>query len=179
MKLSSFFCSIFLFFLYLIFFSYLFSSVYSLDLPTEEELKAVFVYNFLKFVVWPQKKEKITLCVLGKTDLQTYLLALDGKTIKDQRIEVKLIDTESIDRCQALFIGKTTKETLNYALNVARYNNILTISDLSGFVKNGGMIEIYSINNKLRFDINLKSAQEANLKISSRLLKLAKKVISL
>jgi hypothetical protein len=44
-------------------------------------------------------------------------------------------------------------------------------------VELGGMIEIYSVNNKLRFDINLKSAQKANLRISSRLLKLARKVI--
>jgi hypothetical protein len=70
------------FFIYLAFLS-CFSSTYSIDLPTEEELKAVFVYNFLKFVVWPQKKEKIILCVLGKTHLRSYLLALNGKTIRD------------------------------------------------------------------------------------------------
>ncbi len=168
------------FFLVLLLLSFLVSYSFSLSSPTEEELKTAFVYNFLKFVSWPEiNSQNIYLCFVGETKLEPYLLSLDGKKIRKKLVkvrEIKKIDS-NLSQCHAIFVGKVSKKVMKQILQEAEKNMILTISDVSGFVESGGIIEIFLFDNKIRFKINLFVANKSGLKISSRLLKLAQKVI--
>ena len=162
---------------------FLLFSTFSLaaEVLQEDELKAVFVYNFLKFVDWPEKtcpEKEITLCIVGETSLVDYLLSLDGQKIKDKSLVVSVEkDFSNLKKCHAIFVGHLPRSDLKNLLWHIKKLPILTVSDLRDFVHKGGMIEIYEENKKIRFKINLKRAHEVNLKISSRLLRLAKEVV--
>ncbi len=151
----------------------------SFSSPTEEELKTAFVYNFLKFVSWPKfLGDTLHLCVVGKTALKSYLPALNGRFIKNRVLKVTVIEGEPLSSCQALFVGSLSSNKLKFLLEEAKHESVLTISDLPGFLKNGGIIEIFQVNNRLAFGVNLIAARKSGLKLSSRLLKLAKMVIT-
>ena len=173
----------FFFFIFL-FYVFLCSFAFSFEKLTEEELKVAFVYNFLKFVSWPEKdnsKEKksstLNLCIVGKTPLESYLFSLDGKVIKNRIIRVRTADIDDLSECQAVFVGDLSNKDITFVLSSAVKSGVLTISDLPDFIYKGGIIEIFMVGNKLRFSINLVVSQKSGLKISSRLLKLARMVI--
>ncbi len=162
--------------------SFIFTNILWAEVLQEEELKAVFVYNFLKFIEWPQEiedqKNQIILCIIGKTNLSEYLLSLEGQKIHEKTLIVKpKKDFLNLQKCHALFIGKLSKNRFKNLLSRTTNEPILTISDLPNFIYKGGIIELYEEDKKIRFKINLRSAHEAKLKISSRLLRLAKEVI--
>ena len=150
--------------------------------PTIEELKAVFVYNFLKFAEWPEEKENkhLNLCIIGKTPISEYIKSLNKKRIQDKEIkvfEIKETEIKNILQCQAIFLGEISEQNKKKILSKLKNKAILSISDQKEFVKQGGIIELLQEGNKLRFKVNFSLAQKSNLKISSRLLRLAKEVL--
>ncbi|MGB7750059.1 MAG: YfiR family protein [Candidatus Acidiferrales bacterium] len=76
-----------------------------------------------------------------------------------------------------LFVGKHDAARLGRLLAELKDGSVLTVGESDGFVQQGGMIGFLLVENKVRFEINLQAAERANLKISSRLLLLAKSVI--
>lgn len=150
----------------------------------EEErlLKAVFIYNFAKFTRWPEsvvggEGGSLTLCTAGKDELAGEVARLSGKMIKGHSVTVKsLKDVPSPEMCQVLYIASS--ESRHYRDIVASVSNksVLTVSELPGFARSGGIIELYRERDRIRFKINLSVAREAGLAISSRLLSLAEVV---
>ncbi len=169
-------------FLVLFLFVFLLLSSFSSSVSglTEEELKIAFVYNFLKFVSWPSGSKNLYLCVVGETKLKPYLFALQGKSVKDKVISVKelSLDVKGALCCNALFVGKLSRDKLKMIIRKAQENGVFTVSDLPGFAELGGIIEVFPVENKLRFIVNLSAAKLSGIKISSRLLKLAIRVIN-
>jgi hypothetical protein len=80
---------------------------------------------------------------------------------------------EDISGCHILFIGYSAKDHLTELFKFVHKKPVLTISDMQGFANRGGMINFRRVKNYIRFEINAKAAQQAGLKISSQLLKLA------
>lgn len=179
------------------------------NLTTEYQLKAAFLYNFMKFVEWPNspsnpqdgnseaKKEPVVVCVLGEDYLKDPLNSLSDKTIKDRPAKIIFIDSfetvkkknsdaavedyleemqKTVASCHLLFVGAAEKERLAEILKLSEKKPILTVSDIGNFAGVGGVIEFVTENNKMRFDINMVSAEAKKLKISSQLLQLARKV---
>ena len=85
--------------------------------------------------------------------------------------------SDELNECQILFINSVMKPSLAHLLTASAPRSILTISDSKGFAAAGGMIELVPVRDKIRFEINKRSAQNANLRISSHLLRLATTVI--
>jgi YfiR/HmsC-like len=152
--------------------------------PSEYQVKAAFVFHFTQLVDWPAdalgpENRPLILCTTGESALSGVLEAtIQGKQIGSRPLEVRhLQEKENPSGCHLLFIvGRDKKRA---AAVLAKLNNapILTVGESDDFIQQGGMIGFCLLENKIRFDINLKSAQRANLKISSRLLLLAKTVV--
>lgn len=158
------------------------SSLYSAA-PTEYQLKAVFLMNFAKFVEWPATalrpgQSALTICVLGEDpfghDLDD---AVRGQTAADRAIAVRRISQISREEtCHVLFVSSPERERAERALATVRNAPVLTVSEGDDFVVAGGIIALVIEDNKVRFDINLDAAEHAGLKVSSKLLKLARNV---
>ncbi|OHE18607.1 MAG: hypothetical protein A2X96_01130 [Syntrophobacterales bacterium GWC2_56_13] len=149
----------------------------------EYTLKAVFLYNIALFVEWPEgaftsEQSPLTICVLGNNPFGEALDSLSRQTVKNRKLAVRQINrVEEAAGCQILFVSATEKMRLDDILTAVRNWNVLTISDLDNFAYAGGIVQLITLEDKIRFEINLKSAQRAKLKISSKLLKLARDII--
>lgn len=150
----------------------------------EHQLKAAFIFHFAQLVDWPAdalgtENRPLVFCTKGENTPPGVLEAtVQGRQIASRPLEVRhLQEKENPAGCHLLFI--VGKDKRRAAAILANLNNapILTVGESDDFVQQGGMIGFCLLENKIRFDINLKAAQRANLKISSRLLLLAKTVI--
>jgi len=149
----------------------------------EHEVKAAYLYNFAKYVDWPttslpRESTSLTMCIAGKSPLNDVIETLAGKTVKNRRLAIRqLSKTEDPGDCNILFINTAAKTSLSHVLTSSPPRAILTISDSKGFAAAGGMIELVPVRDKIRFEINNRTAQNAGLRISSHLLRLATTVI--
>ncbi len=149
---------------------------------TKEQVEAGFVYNFLKFAEWPQDRNNdlaIHLCVLAQPSMAALLRGLEGKKVHGQPLKVSICERiQDIPDCDAVFMAAEGEPNGRQAL-LRRLQSVpvLTISDQKGFTRQGGMIELFEEKKKMRFKINLGTARSARIKISSRLLQLARDVI--
>ncbi len=145
-------------------------------------MKAAYIYNFAKFVQWPsnaftRENSPMTLCIAGENPFGQALDAIVGKKIRDHRLTVrKLPHHQAVadKNCNILFISKSEKERVYDLLAAMSYTPILTISDIRGFADVGGMIGFVRVGQRIRFEINVLAVRQADLDISSQLLKLAR-----
>ena len=139
-------------------------------------LKAAYIYNFSKYVTWPTVSgtETIDICLLGRDPLAGPLHKLEEKKIQSREITVDILDVlPAKTDCEVLFISRSEQEKLAAILTGLVDRAVLTVSDIKGFARRGGMIELVKKENKIRFIINRDSVARAGLVISSRLLNLA------
>ncbi len=147
---------------------------------SEFQVKAAFVYNFVKFVQWPRDSflttgdAPISICVLGQDPLGDALESLKGLADYGKNISVRRIAGQGeIDRCQVLYLCKSEKEAMGNILKGMKAG-VLTIGDMKSFASAGGIINFVIVDNRVSFEINVDAAERARLKISSQILKLAK-----
>lgn len=147
----------------------------------EYKLKAVYIYNFLQFIEWPSsafndQNSPIVIGILGEDPYGEVIdETVKSEKIGDRPIKVKRYKFISdIDTCQVLFVCASEDKNVKNILYDLKGLPILTISDINDFAENGGNINFYVDENKLRFKINVKTLQDAKLKVSSKLLRLAK-----
>jgi len=147
----------------------------------EYAIKGAYVYNFAKFVEWPRGDlgASFTICIYGKNPLGGFLEEMvpgklvHGLPVKIQRISV---GEENWDACKLMFLGTANRESVQNVLDRLRGRGVLTIGDTKAFAESGGMITFVLEGDRIRFDINLRAAENARLKISSKLLELARTV---
>ncbi len=148
--------------------------------PAEYQVKAAFVYNFMKFVEWPSGEQltgqTLAVCILGDVPLAPFE-ELNGREIMGRRIAVKeLASPKDARSCQILFIAESRSAGLAGVLDAVGGAPVLTIGDTEGFAKRGVMINMYLENKHVRFEVNAESSRAAGLRISAKLMKLAGKV---
>ena len=145
----------------------------------EYEVKAAFLYNFTKFVRWPPEvfgghPNVITVGVLGDNPLGGALRSLEGKVVKGRKLIVLPFKTvQEVEPCHVLFIRVSEKNRLSQALKAVGDSSVLTVGEMKGFTEQGGIINFHVKTSRVGFEINVKAAEQARLKISSKLLKLA------
>ncbi len=150
----------------------------STPLP-EYQLKAALLYKLTKFIYWPEHafadtRGALSICVLGKDPFDIALDALADKPIRNRKIIVKRIQqTAKLVNCQVVFISSSEQQRLNAILRTLHQQPILLVSDIKQFAQQGGMINLVTVKNKIRFEINPQAAAQAQLKISAQLLALA------
>lgn len=143
-------------------------------------VKAAYVYRFLHFVEWPPDafadiQTPITVCIYGQGPLADALESLKGESAQNRSIKiVRVTSREMLQACHVLFISTSEKRRLAQILSSLKPLSVLTIADIKTFARSGGVINFIQIRDKIRFEINEAAAGRAGLKISAKLLNLAK-----
>jgi hypothetical protein len=152
--------------------------------PGEYQVKAVFLYNFAKFVEWPadafvQKSDTMNLCIIGDDPFGSDLNTIQGEVIGNKRLSIKHVGaTQPLKECHILFVCKSERKQLSKIVNTLKGASVLLVGDTDGFAQQNIIINFYLEEDKVRFEINADAAKLARLNISSKLLKLAKIVHS-
>jgi uncharacterized protein DUF4154 len=151
---------------------------------SEYQVKAAFLYNFAKFVEWPSSSfsdasTPLRICIFGQDPFGQELQNIaNEKIVNGRKLSVSQVaDLQTAKACQILFIASSEKAQLKQVLESLRGSGALTVGDIKGFVEAGGMINFVLENQRVRFEVNRKAAEQAGLKVSSKLLNIAKSVI--
>ena len=157
------------------------SSSPAADEPLEYQVKAAFLLNFTKFIEWPAAAfesagSPMEICILGEDPFGTALdQTVAEEVVNNRKVTVqRMKHPPSPKSCRVLFVSKSEKD-LDKILP-ALGPGVLTVSEGEGFIREGGMIAFVIENRRVRFSINQATAENAGLKISSRLLNVAKSV---
>ena len=146
----------------------------------EYQVKAAYLFNFAKFVEWPDRAfagpdAPFTICIIGDDLFGGALKALQAKTVKNRKVAVKRVSAPAeTGGCQVLFIGPTEEDRLDELLLSLKGSTTLVVGDMERFARRGGMIGFLMERNKVVFEINDSAAKRAGLELSSQLLKMAR-----
>lgn len=142
--------------------------------PSEGEVKAAYIYNFALFAEWPGRGGgDLTLCSLGADAVVAHLPALSGKRVHGAGLQVKtLAPGELAKNCHMLYIASS--ENVRAALVRASEGQTLTITDDGLGVAAGAMITLQQEGSRIGFTINTTQIRQANITLSSKLLRLAR-----
>lgn len=150
------------------------------DQPAEAQVKSAIILNMARYVDWPAESfssdgAPITFCYSGQGALAASLPSLQGKTVKGHPVTIRrMSNSGDSGGCHVVVIDATERRNAVTILDRTRRLPILTVGDVSGFSRNGGMVELFLQDGKVRFEINLAAARQSRLKISSQLLKVAR-----
>jgi hypothetical protein len=155
------------------------------DRAAEIQIKAAFLYKFGAFVEWPPAafegpEGPFTIGVLGADALAGELEQITaGRTVHGRRVAVRTLRRgESLAGLHVLFVGQLEGARLAEILQGARGQALLVVTESEGALSQGSMINFVAVEDKVRFDVALPQAERGQLRISSRLLTVARKVIS-
>jgi len=147
------------------------------ETANEYEVKAAFLYKFASFVEWPPDSPSSTLCigVIGQDPFGSMLEGVvRGKSINGRNFLIRRYKSaQDAVACHIVFISSSERSRLRTVLDGLRGSAALTVSDIPGFCENGGMIDFEILEQKVRFVINQEAAEQAHLKLSSKLLNVA------
>lgn len=146
---------------------------------TETDVKAAFIYNFTKFVEWPDSAlaadAPLHLCMLGRDDIGARLRLLHGREAQGHPLHVRALESATDHKgCHVIYVAKSAEGLLPQLMQQIESAPVLTVSDSKGFVRKGGMIELFVESSRVQFSINTLPAQTTGLKISARMLQLAR-----
>jgi hypothetical protein len=154
---------------------------YAASIAKEYQIKAVFLYNFANFIRWPYSafshyQAPFNICILGDDPFQQGIdVMVENEDVKGHLVKVKRFQNiENVDNCQILFISQSEKFYLKQIFFSIQQRPILTVSDMDNFVTQGGMIQFFKKNRRVRFYIAIDTLKEAGLKASVNLLRIAK-----
>ena len=141
----------------------------------EYEVKAAFLYNFTKFVEWPDDSgTDRRICVLGADPFGSALEVLAGRVTRGKTVEILRLDSVGeAARCHVLFISSSVGHDLGTILDALSSDSILTVGETGRFAERGGMIALDTYKNRIRLRINLEATVRADLDLSSHLVRLA------
>ncbi|MHC4843742.1 MAG: YfiR family protein [Planctomycetota bacterium] len=165
------------------------------------KVKAAFIYNFIKFVDWPQEKaadtnKSLTVGVLGVSPFGNAFDKVKDSQIKGRKVTIKYFEgfgktkgnqqpkdemlqkmAKKLGQCDVLFVCSSEAESFKLVAQILETYHVLTVSDAKGFLEAGGIINFVMEEKKVRFEINMASAKRSKLEIRSKLLRLAKRVV--
>jgi hypothetical protein len=142
-------------------------------------VKSAYIYNFIQFIDWPEPKggppEFIKICMVGYQS-GTGLTALSSRQGKGLPIIVEqhTPDPDSLTSCQIVVINRSMEAQLPQILARLAGTPVLTVSDIPQFAERGGGIGFVIKEGKVRIEINSRTTQQAGLKVSAKLLEVAR-----
>lgn len=151
--------------------------------PSEYRVKAVFLFNFARFVDWPavtfvSASAPFALCVYGDDPFGPDLDAVvNGESIAGRPMVVRrLHEPQDVSGCQIVFIADSADRELESVLAALGHRATLTVSDLEGAAQRGAMIRMMTVGGHVRLRINIDAVRAAHLTMSSNLLRAAEVV---
>jgi hypothetical protein len=150
---------------------------------SEYQVKAAYLFNFLKFVEWPGQSPGDTpgpwlICVVGENPFGSDLAqVISGKSVQGHELQIKdSLAPGDLHACHILFVSASERKRLPAILAALKGSSTLTVGDMENFTGSGGMIQFIEEDGRVRFVINAGAASGAGLKVSSKLLSLAQSV---
>ncbi len=151
----------------------------------EYQVKAAFLYNFTKFTDWPASafastNAPIVIGVVGEDPFGQLLdETVKGELVRNRPLVVRRLRAgEDLSACHVLFISRSEKERLPEILNQLQAKPVLTLGDVGGFAEQGGMVNLLLVQKTVKLEINQAVVETAGLRISAKLLNLARSVKS-
>lgn len=145
---------------------------------SHSEVKAVFLLNFARFTEWPSSAAKgpLTLCVLGDPDVAASLDDMVGdRPINGRDVTVASIETFRIVRsCHLLYVSGDDPARITEALDAVSSLNVFTVGDGEQLARTGGVAALFPEDGQIRFGINPDALSRAGLRVSSKMLGLAR-----
>ena len=146
----------------------------------EYQIKAAFLFNFAQFVDWPPNaldnaSTPMVIGILGDDPFGGFL----DETVRGEKVNghplivQRYQQVQEATNCEILYISHSEKDQLTDILARLKAHALLTVGDIPGFSKAGGIIRFSTVENKIHLIINLTAAREAHLTVSSKLLRLA------
>jgi uncharacterized protein DUF4154 len=156
------------------------SSFQEKQIISEPTIKALFVYNFTKYVEWPVEKDRAHI-IIGfygeSTIIEELKKVCANKKVKNKEVEIRQANNVSeAEKCDIFFIPRNESEDFKYLNDQLQGKGVLIITEEKGMAQKGAAINIIEIDDKIRFELNENSIKHAGLKISSQLLSLAIKI---
>jgi len=161
---------------------------YAKDLSGPEyQVKAAFIYNFAKFVEWPQSafdhdNNFIILSIAPNNEPNSdVFLSLNNKTVGGKKIKVRICDDiKSVGGdCHILFLDSADPKFIQDVLKTVKDRSVLTVGHSNGFIQEGGIINFFIKEGKLRFEVNLDAARRSGIKLGSQILMSAEIIIDM
>ena len=143
------------------------------------DVKAAFLYNFAKFTEWPLDAlpvgGRLELCVMGDVPIADALeRTIKGRTIEGHELAVRVVDGSETAPCHLLYVNGADSVRLAHQIERLRGKSVLTVSDGARFAQGGGIVQLRLENERMLFTINVTAADRARLRLSSKLLGLAR-----
>lgn len=143
----------------------------SANVVLEYRVKAAYLFNFTRFVEWPEAATPLTICVAGRNPFGNVLAdTLHDEQVNGREMQARVV--RQIAGCDVLFVPRGVAH--RQYLREARDRAVLTVGESPQFLRDGGIINFVIDEGKVRFEIDRDAATRARLTISSRLLRLAR-----
>lgn len=166
------------FFIALLFLS---TQSFAQDNSIEYKIKAGYLYNFTKFITWPDdESETFNLCILGNDPFGSIINPIEKRSVKNKQIRLfyyQVIDDTKA--CHIIYFGETATElevselSLNGILSISSFDNSLTVGETEYFTHSGGMIAFILRQGKVKLLINMQALRKSGLEVSAKLLEVA------
>lgn len=153
--------------------------------PVEYQVKASLIFNFLSFVSWPpdslDSKHELNICIIGPDVYGKGLRTLEGEMVQGQTVTIKVIShwsNDSTEKCQVMIFTEGKSDALKGYLKDSSAKPVLTIGESPRFLEDGGVINLLIVEDRVGFEVNLMQAKLNRLNVSTKLLGLAKRVVT-
>jgi hypothetical protein len=149
----------------------------------EYKLKAAFLLNFSKFTTWPESAfsvpgQTFDFCVVGEDPFGQALAGLESKKVGGRKIHLQYVASiGEAQACHVMFISNSEKNNLEELKQVADGQPVVTVSDIKGFSRQGGVFEFITRGGRLSFIVNNQQATQNGLQVNASLLNLAAEVL--
>ncbi len=143
------------------------------------KLKAAYLYQFTKFTQWPSrqfvnKTTPIRICVLGRNPFGDLLDSFSSRESQHRQLLIKYLSSlQNIASCHVVFISKSEEKRLTQILSRIANSPVLSVSDMEGFAKRGGIIGFVPKSRRIGIEINVAASRSSGAKLSSKLLEVA------
>ncbi len=160
---------------------WLIGSVGHAQAASEYDVKAAFIFNFMRFTEWPDevlKDNNLRLCILGRDSFGEAINALQGRQVQKRELHIRRVASATeAQSCHAVYIAPSEEPRLATVLATFAAKSVLTLSDIERFADKGGIIGLALVDERVRFEVNLATARVSGLRVNSQVLKLAQRVI--
>lgn len=159
------------------------------DTISRQEIQAAFIIKFIKYIQWPdhasggKESQWFTIAVLGDNNYTGLFEPFQNRLFKDRKLRIiRSADGREIREAgegeiQILVAGQGQEKTLSELLSLFSGQPVLTFGDFPGFIQKGGMVNFYrKPSNRIGFELNMDARERSGIKISSHLLRMAKRV---
>jgi hypothetical protein len=144
---------------------------------TEAQAKAAFLYNCVLFVQWPPDASgpDLVVAIMGDADVASVAAAIEGRHVNGRVVRVRTVQPhDDLRGVHILFIGAASESAVDQVLMRLRDAPVLTVGDSADFTTKGGVVRLYTDEQRLRFEINMTQVEQKRLKISAKMLGLAR-----